>query len=154
MTNITLESKLFELNTLVDYGTYYLAKKTALIDELRPSDIVERMDPVDIIKYLIRDDWGRYMLDEIGSYDIISYVKDNLDVTEAFDSDELLDLVGSYDIKEYCRNNFDADDVYTESDMLDTMSVDDILGNLDEDDIKTWVTENCSVDDWVCTYWR
>ena len=152
-----LENALFELTTLVDYGTYYLSKKSSLLDELRPSDIVNRTNVPDLIRYLIRDDWSGYILGEIGSYDIGSYVRHNMDASDIvseMESYDVLSALSSYNIKEYVRDNFDANDIYSSDDMLDCMTVDDILSYLNEDDIKEWVTENCSVDDWACMSWQ
>lgn len=167
---MTLESKLFELTTLVDYGTYYLRNRMLKADELMPEEILKRMDGQDVIQYLLDDGWDEYMLnhmdvcevtnyiakydtdgvlDEIGSYDICKWLRDNACVEDVLDNmnvstGEVLDGLDIYTIKEYARNHFDADDIY---------DVDDMLDCIPEQDIKDYVRNAYDVNDWVCTDW-
>lgn len=151
-----LEKALIELTTLVDYGTYYLSKKDNFYELMKKRiekdgydaecDILERIG----IRKIARWIYESYSINDVfDNYTIAEFVRKELDITDVYDEDDLLDNIGIYSIKAYVRDNFDADDVYTESDMLDCMSVDDILGNLNEDDIKEWVSEHCDVGDWV-----
>ena len=156
-----LENALFELTTLVDYGTYYLSKKTDFyalmkqrIDEYgydAECDILDRIGAKKVGRWI----YECYGIDDIyDNYTIAEYVRNNLDFNDIYDDDELLNNISNYTIKSYVKENYDANDIYSSDDMLDCMSVDDILGYLNEDDIKEWVTENCSVDDWACMSWQ
>lgn len=136
-----LENALFELTTLVDYGTYYLKNRT--VKDLTLEQAVNEFDGGDIIRYLIREGWDTDMLERIGSYRVAEYVRSNIDFSSELGTDEILGMVDSYDIRQYAKDNFDADDIYDSDDMLDC---------LDEDTIRDYVTQAYDVVDWV--NWR
>jgi hypothetical protein len=133
-----LENALFELTTLVDYGTYYLKNRT--VKDLTLEQAFGEFDGEDIINYMLHEGWDRWMLEQIGSYDIKKYIENECDIDDIFDTDDILQSVDSYDIKQYVKDNFDADDVYDSSDMLDCLS---------EDTIRDYVTQVYDVADWV-----
>lgn len=156
---MTLESKLFELTTLVDYGTYYLRNRMFKADELMPEEILKRMDGQDVIQYLLNDGWDEYILkaldivdvaryvakydpdnalDEIGLYDICKWLRDNVGVDDVLDNmdvdaDDVLRDLDSHTIKDYVREHFDADEIYDADDMLDSVP---------EYDIDRWIRCN------------
>lgn len=153
-----LERTLTELQTLVEYGCYYLVKSAKEIKDVHPLEILPFMHQSDILTYTIGNFSFDEILDEMNECDvhdeICSWVRSNLSigdvgymtydvknyVTENWDVDDIFD---EYDIKDYVKDNFDMEDVYDDDyledrarDMVDDMSLNEILdikGMEDED---------------------
>lgn len=120
---MTLESKLFELATLVDYGTYYLSKEP---------------------KFSIRD-MAMYISEN--SIDPSEFY-DSWDVVQAFYPEDLLREFDEDTIRDYAKNN----DLFDEESVLDNMSYSDILQYLEDSDETTivdWVRDHYSARDLV-----
>jgi hypothetical protein len=111
-----------------------------------PSDLVSKTADAGEISALIRalllaghtDDFVSEchtsdLLTEIGDEAITEYVKDNLSVTEVFDTDILMDEVPQRDIISWVQDNLSIDD------MWDTKEV---LEHLDDDDIRDYVQQH------------
>lgn len=117
---MTLESKLFELATLVDYGTYYLVKA----NETDLSEVFAHLDDYDVstrdllrplygykleeaIDTLVQQNGADVFLDGISARDVFNWVKDNYNVDDVFNIDDIVD---------YVKDNYDVDDLI-ETDM-------------------------------------
>ncbi len=120
---MTLENKLFELTTLVDYGTYYLSKEP-------------RFTVRGIATYISEND-----IDPDEFYDA-------WDVSHCFYASDILSNMDTYDIKEYVKDN----DLFDEESVLDNMSYSDILQYLEDSDETTivdWVRDHYDARDLV-----
>ena len=119
---MTLENKLFELTTLVDYGTYYLSKEPkfsirnmAMYISENSIDPSEFYDSWDIVHTYYASD----LLNEMHEDDIVeSAMGNNLidkeDLLDDMTSKEILQCVADTDygaIIDWVRDNYDARDL-------------------------------------------
>lgn len=91
---MTLENKLFELATLVDYGTYYLTKEPkfsirdmAMYISENSIDPSEFYDAWDIVHTYYASD----LLNEMHEDDIVNWVRDNYEARDLVDLDISVD---------------------------------------------------------------
>lgn len=96
-TKMNLENKLFELATLVDYGTEYLKKTSDLsyIEEIQEKygtkQVLDAFVPTDLVTYVIGNICEEYVFDE---YSKVISADDIMDcVTEFWGDDEILDYI-------------------------------------------------------------
>ena len=160
MTN-TLELKLAELNTLVEYGCYGLSlagrkdQTSTLLEELDIDATLDKFFPKDIADYMVYNGNQSAMLDAMHTNDILRHIRYEVsasDIVDNFDEDEILDNISEYTLKQHVKDNFDADDIFDEDDMLDCLSADtilDYLANTHESAILDWVKDNCDASDLV-----
>ena len=86
-----LAKALLELEVLVEYGTYYLAKKNNNND----------------LSYIAR----HYSVDEIyDDYDIKDFVQNRFDPLDIYSTDDMLGDISNYDLRNYLYENCDIDD--------------------------------------------
>lgn len=165
-----LERTLIELQTLVEYGCYYLVKSAKAIKDAHPLDILPFMHQSDILTYTI----GNFSFDEIldemsevdthdeicswirsnlsiddidfDSYDVKNYVTENWYVDDVFDED---------DIKDFVKDNYDLDEIYDDEDitntaqsMVDDMSLNEILDikGMEDEDVLDCLPNSSIVD--------
>lgn len=119
---MTLENKLFELTTLVDYGTYYLSKEpklsirdmTMYISEnsIDPSEFYDAWDIVHT--YYTSDLLSEMREDDIVDYVMINNLISNEEVLDDMTSDEILRYLKDTDggaIIDWVRDHYDARDL-------------------------------------------
>ena len=141
---MTLESKLFELTTLVDYGTYYLHNRMFKADELMPEEILKRMDGQDVIQYLLDDGWAEYILNHMEKKDVHNYLfGDGWNEHIFKNMHDVLDGIGTNNICRWLRDYLDV------ADILDAMGVDsyDVLCDMDSCTIKDYAREHFDADE-------
>lgn len=134
---MTLESKLFELTTLVDYGTYYLTKANSKVvdlhyiaDNFEVDDIYDDDTIIDFAK----DHFYCFSNED----EVLEYITDRYSVGEVYDEEDakeflegLGDLVfeGDRDVMDYVKSK--AEGLFFE----------------DEDEVIDWVKHNFALGD-------
>jgi hypothetical protein len=116
---MTLESKLYELTTLVDYGTYYLTKANSKVVDLHY--IADNYDVDDVFDVdAILDFAKTYYYCFEKEEDVLDYVKDNFSIGEVYDEYDAKELLDGYgylvfddedDAIDYIKHNIALGDV-------------------------------------------
>ena len=119
---MTLENKLFELATLVDYGTYYLTKEPKFSirnmamyiseNSIDPSEFYDAWDVVHT--YYASDLLSEMHEDDIVNYAVGNNLIDNEEVLDDMTSEEILRYVEDTDngaIVDWVRDHYDARDL-------------------------------------------